>query len=83
MQVTEYLKKMSLHLEDLATQMDSLQLQGQNDIVSKIIEIHDKNGNGCIDEVEYYSHNFEEQRQDFEFKFKYKLHCFQAFCLFE
>ena len=62
MQVTEYLKKLSLHLEDLAIQMDSL--QGQRDLVNKIMEIHDKNNDGFIGEEEYYSPISDDERQE-------------------
>jgi len=62
LQVREYLKKMSVHLEELAIEMETM--KGQHELVSRIMDLHDTNRDGVIDENEYYKPTSASSREE-------------------
>jgi hypothetical protein len=52
-QIRDYLRKMGDSLEEIAIQMETL--QGTNDLINKVMQIHDSNNDGVIDRNEFYT----------------------------
>ena len=52
-QVSDYMWKMSLRLEEIGIQMETE--RGRLDLIDKIMNIHDANGDGFLNAEEFYS----------------------------
>jgi hypothetical protein len=53
LQIRNYLRKMGDRLEEIAIQTETL--QGMNDLIDKVMKIHDGNDDGVIDKDEFYT----------------------------